>query len=113
MRALQRGTSWGGLLAGPMAWAISTQLNYALVPWQCNRQVSVVLPVALLLALLSLLGGALSWRAKRQGGAAFKAQRTRVTEQFVADLGMLAALLFALVIIMQGSAALILDECLR
>ncbi|MER9722388.1 MULTISPECIES: hypothetical protein [unclassified Mesorhizobium] len=113
MRALKKGTSWGGLLSGPMAWAISTQLNYALVPWQCNRQVPVVLPVALVLAVLSLLGGALSWRAKRQGGAAFKPERTRSTEQFVADLGMLAALLFALVIIMQGSAALILDECLR
>ncbi|ESX99598.1 hypothetical protein [Mesorhizobium sp. LNJC405B00] len=113
MRALKKGTSWGGLLSGPMAWAISTQLNYALVPWQCNRQVPVVLPVALVLAALSLLGGALSWRAKRQGGAAFKPERTRSTEQFVADLGMLAALLFALVIIMQGSAALILDECLR
>ncbi|ESW73058.1 hypothetical protein NKH34_01975 [Mesorhizobium sp. M1148] len=113
MRALKMGTSWGGLLSGPMAWAISTQLNYALVPWQCNRQVPVVLPVALVLAVLSLLGGALSWRAKRQGGAAFKPERTRSTEQFVADLGMLAALLFALVIIMQGSAALILDECLR
>ncbi|ESX06212.1 hypothetical protein X769_05640 [Mesorhizobium sp. LSJC268A00] len=113
MRALKMGTSWGGLLSGPMAWAISTQLNYALVPWQCNRQVPVVLPVALVLAVLSLLGGALSWRAKRQGGAAFKPERTRSTEQFVADLGMLAALLFALVIIMQGSAALILDVCLR
>ncbi|ESZ77348.1 MULTISPECIES: hypothetical protein [unclassified Mesorhizobium] len=113
MRALKMGTSWGGLLSGPMAWAISTQLNYALVPWQCNRQVPVVLPVALVLAVLSLLGGALSWRAKRQGGAAFKPERTRSTEQFVADLGMLAALLFALVIIMQGSAALILDECMR
>ncbi|MER8915961.1 hypothetical protein NKI32_19255 [Mesorhizobium sp. M0761] len=113
MRALKMGTSWGGLLSGPVAWAISTQLNYALVPWQCNRQVPVVLPVALVLAVLSLLGGALSWRAKRQGGAAFKPERTRSSEQFVADLGMLAALLFALVIIMQGSAALILDECLR
>ncbi|AEH88789.1 MULTISPECIES: hypothetical protein [Mesorhizobium] len=113
MRALRMGTSWGGLLSGPMAWAISTQLNYAIVPWQCNRQVEVVLPSALMLVVLSLLGGALSWRAERQGGAAFKPERTRSTEQFVANLGMLSALLFALVIVMQGSAALILDECLR
>src|SRR4051812_1413871 len=110
MRAVQLGTSWAGLLSGPLAWAVSTQLNYALVPWQCNRQIQVVLPVALLLALFSLLGGALSWRAKRQGGAPSKPERTRGTEHFVADLGILSALLFALVIIMQGSAALILDE---
>ncbi|WP_245518657.1 hypothetical protein [Mesorhizobium sp. M1C.F.Ca.ET.204.01.1.1] len=96
-----------------MAWAVSTQLNYALVPWQCNRQVPVILPVALLLVPLSLLGGALSWQAKRRGGAAFKPERTRSTEDFVADLGMFSASLFALVIVMQGSAALILDECLR
>ncbi|MBZ9811563.1 hypothetical protein LB542_26915 [Mesorhizobium sp. BR1-1-9] len=113
MRAVRLGTSWGGLLSGPLAWAVSTQLNYSLVPWQCNHQVPVVLPLALLLALFSLMGGALSWQAKRQGGAAFKPERTRGTEHFVASLGMLAALLFALVIIMQGSAALILDECLR
>ncbi|TIU78389.1 MAG: hypothetical protein E5W03_20295, partial [Mesorhizobium sp.] len=56
MRALRLGTSWGGLLSGPLAWAISTQLNYALVHWQCNRQVQVVLPVAVLLAVFSLLG---------------------------------------------------------
>ncbi|MER9331516.1 hypothetical protein [Mesorhizobium sp. M0488] len=92
---------------------MSTQLNYSLVHWQCNRQVPIVLPIALALALLSLLGGALSWRAKRQGGAAFKPQRTRGTEYFVANLGILSALLFALVIIMQGSAALILDGCVR
>lgn len=113
MRALRVGTSWGGLLSGPLAWALSTQLNYALVPWQCNRQVPVVLPLALLLVLFSLLGGALSWRAKRRGGAAFKPERTGGTERFVANLGMLSALLFALVIVTQGSAALILDECLR
>ena len=53
MRALRLGTSWGGLLSGPLAWAISTQLNYSLVHWQCNRQVQVVLPVALLLAVLA------------------------------------------------------------
>ncbi|MER9657674.1 hypothetical protein NKJ26_30230 [Mesorhizobium sp. M0152] len=92
---------------------MSTQLNYSLVHWQCNRQVPIVLPIALALALLSLLGGALSWRAKRRGGAGFKPQRTRGTEHFVAKLGVLSALLFALVIIMQGSAALILDGCLR
>jgi hypothetical protein len=75
--------------------------------------VQIVLPVTLGLAVFSLLGGALSWRAARQVGAASKSQRTPSTERFVADLGVLAALLFALVVLMQGSAALILDECLR
>src|SRR5205814_1010935 len=45
MRALRFGISWGGLLAGPTAWATSTQLNYALVDWQCQHKVHVI-PVA-------------------------------------------------------------------
>ena len=59
------------------------------------------------------LGGALSWRAERSGGAAFKPEREVETERFVATLGMLAAGLFALVILMQGSAGLIIDGCVR
>ena len=113
MRAVLNGTSWGGLFSGPLAWAVSTQLNYSLVHWQCNRQVQVVLPIALALVVLSLLGGVLSWRAKRRDGAAFKPDRTRSTENFVANLGVLSSMLFALVIILQGSAALILDWCMR
>ncbi|PRH89066.1 hypothetical protein C5L14_00255 [Labrys okinawensis] len=113
MRTSPLGTSWSGLLAGPLAWATSTQLNYALVPWQCDHRVAVVLPVALLLALISLLGGASSWWAKRRSGAGLQSGRKRSTENFIADLGILAALLFALVIVMQGSASLVLDGCLR
>jgi hypothetical protein len=113
MRALRSGTSWAGLLSGPSAWAVSTQLNYSLVPLQCDDNITIVLPIALVLALLSLTGGMLSWRARRRGGASFKQERTRGTETFVADISILAAALFALVILMQGAASLILDGCLR
>ena len=113
MRAVQRGTSWGGLLAGPLAWAVSTQFNYILVPWQCTRAAPIVPAVSLVLAALSLVGGAFSWRAERSGGATFKPDREVETERFVATLGMLAAALFALVILMQGSAGLIIDSCIR
>jgi hypothetical protein len=65
------------------------------------------------LALLSLLGGVLSWRARRQGSASFKPEREPHTGTFVATLSLLAAVLFALVIVMQGAAALILDGCVR
>ncbi|MER8392494.1 hypothetical protein NKH98_13305 [Mesorhizobium sp. M0833] len=113
MRALRLGTSWGGLLSGPLAWAVSTQLNYAVVEWQCAHGIPVIPVVALMLTVLALLGGALSWRARQQGGAAFKPDRARGTEDFVANIGILSALLFALVIVMQGAASLILDGCLR
>lgn len=113
MRALRSGTSWAGLLAGPMAWAISTQLNYALVEWQCGSRLPVIQLAALALILVALAGGAVSWRAWRCGGASFKAERTLDTERFVSMLGMLTAALFAAVILMQGLASLILDECTR
>jgi hypothetical protein len=113
MRALRLGTSWAGLLAGPLAWAASTQLNYALVEWQCQHKIHVIPVAALVLAILALLGGALSWRAWQRGGASFKPEREAETERFVAILGILTAALFALIIFMQGTASLILDECTR
>jgi hypothetical protein len=113
MRAIQVGASWSGLLAGPAAWAISTQLNYAIVPWQCAHGVAIIPYISLALALLALLGGVLSWRARKKGGAPLKPERATGTENFVASLGLLAAALFALVIVMQGAASLILDGCVR
>ena len=92
---------------------MSTQFNYLLVPWQCAHAAPIVPASPLVLAALSLLGGALSWRAERSGGATFKPERAVETERFVATLGMLAAALFALVILMQGSAGLIIDGCVR
>lgn len=53
------------------------------------------------------LAGAATGRRLVQTGA------TRGTEAFVANLGILTAVLFALVIIVQGAASLILDECVR
>jgi hypothetical protein len=114
MRAVHFGISWGGLFAGPFAWAVSTQLNYVLAPWQCTHGIRMVVPAAALaLALFALLGGALSWRAWRRGGAAFKPGREAGTERFVATIGMMAAGLFALVVLMQGTAGLVLDGCVR
>lgn len=112
MQGLSTGTSWAGLLAGPLAWGISTQLNYALADWQCRYQWSVVPLAAALLVLIAVAGAMLSWRAWRHGGASFKPLR-RDTERFVAMLGVLTAALFALVVAVQGAASLILDTCTR
>lgn len=113
MRAIRKGTSWAGMLAGPSAWAVSTQLNYALVEWQCENQFPVIPFAALCLILLALGGGALSWRAWKHGGASFKQERELDTERFISMIGMLMAALFAAVILMQGMASLILDGCTR
>jgi hypothetical protein len=62
--ALQ-GTSWAGLAAGATAWAVDTQLNYALVPWACAHGRNIVPAIAGVLAVVSLLGALsslLAWR---------------------------------------------------
>lgn len=113
MRALAEGISWGGLAAGPGAWAVSTQLNYTLVDWQCGHGFPAIPLAALVLVLLAAVGGALSWRAWHHGGASFKPERAIDTERFLAMIGILSAALFSAVILLQGAASLILDECVR
>lgn len=68
MDAVRLGVSWAGLFVGPVAWAISTQVNYALVNWQCQSRLPLVAATALLLALAALSAGILSARALRVGG---------------------------------------------
>ncbi|KGM31157.1 hypothetical protein P409_28845 [Inquilinus limosus MP06] len=104
------GLSWAGLLSGPGAWALSTQLNYALVPWDCPRQLGIVPWAALVLVLASLAGGVLSWRALRRPDVTMRAART---ERFIALIGVGAALLFALIVALQGSAGLVFTGCER
>lgn len=112
-QVLRSGLSWAGLAIAPAAWALSTQLNYALVPLQCAGHWSAIPAISLLLALLALLGGALSWQAWQQGGASSKAERTVDTERFVAAIAMLLSVILALTILLQTAASLVLDSCLR
>lgn len=98
-------TAWSGLITGPAAWATSTQLNYALVPWQCGNHAYPIPWVALVLAIISLAGAFLSWREWRNaanGGIAL-----------AAGTAALAAILFAAVILLQTMASLIFTGCER
>ena len=95
-----------GLFAGPAAWFLSTQANYALTPWVCAHQVRIIPLVALALAVLSLAGGFLSWRAYRSAGAS-------PASRFLAAIGIMMALLFAAAILVQGAAGLVFHGCER
>jgi hypothetical protein len=97
--AWRAGLTWAGIAAGPGAWAVSTQANYALSPWPWAHRLAVVPIVAAVLTVIALAGAALSWRALTTHAVS--------TQQFVA-LGVLAGLLFAAVIALHGVAGMVL-----
>jgi hypothetical protein len=109
-----RGVSWAGLLSGPAAWGLSTQGNYALAMPQCLSGVHPTPWVALLLALIALAGGALSFLTYRRTAAhPEQGDRKPRTETFYAVLSMGVAVLFALVILLQGFAGMVFTGCER
>ena len=112
---LRRGVGFAGLIAGPGAWAVSTQLNYALAPLTCGHTALIVALPALALIVLALMAGIVSWAAWRPrwlAGEMFTEEDGRA-HKFVAGLGVLSAALFAFVILMQGTAVLVLNGCMR
>jgi hypothetical protein len=121
VRVWREGVDVAGLIGGPAAWAVSTQLNYALAPLACRYTTLIIALPAAALVLLALAGGVLSWPAwQRHSGTtgimtthAMFTQEDGRAQKFVAALGVLSAVLFAVVIIMQGVAALVLNGCMK
>jgi hypothetical protein len=107
------GTSWAGLAAGPTAWAVDTQLNYALVPWSCAHGRNIVPAIAAVLALASLLGALSSWLAWRRHGGLHVPEQDGHPRHLLSGIGTAAGVLFAIVIALQGVAALMVSPCLR
>lgn len=112
---LERGVPSAGLYAGPFAWFISTQGNYALVPWVCAHKLPVIPILAAVLIMVSLFGAVLSWRAFASSGAVPHGDSTGAgrPHRFVAVVGIMMAMLFALVILVQGAAGVVFDGCER
>lgn len=112
---LQTMAPWAGLLTGAGAWAINQQLNYTLAPWMCGAGFRAVPWISLACALLALAGGAVSARCwLGRGDSARKViEDDGLPSLFLAGIGMSAALLFTLVILLQGAAGLVLTGCER
>jgi hypothetical protein len=112
--ALQ-GTSWAGLAAGATAWAVDTQLNYALVPWACAHGRNIVPAIAGVLAVGSLLGALsslLAWR-RHHGPGMHVPEQEGHPRHLLSGIGTAAGVLFAIVIALQGIAAVMISPCLR
>jgi hypothetical protein len=111
-RARWRDLDWAGLAAGPAAWGINLQLNYAASSWICGHGTLAVLLVSGGLAAVSALGAALSWRSWRASPS--EGELTDgVSFRLVAGLSVFLGALFAVAILAQGAAALILTGCER
>jgi hypothetical protein len=108
-----RGLPSAGLISGPLAWGISTQLNYALAPFACSSGLPLIEIVATALVAFSLVGTLFSWQAWRRlhDGMDVNAPNSHAPHLMIAVLGIAAGLLFGLVVAMQGTAALFLDGC--
>lgn len=107
--------SWAGLALGPASWAMNTQINYALVNWECSGGRNPLGVIATVLAVASLAGALSSWVAWRRHDAS----GIPVPEQdghpyrLLAAIGVASGILFAIVIVMQGIAGIFLEPCLR
>jgi hypothetical protein len=112
---IAKGLPSAGLYAGPIAWFVSTQGNYALMPWMCANKTPVVPMLAAVLVAISLLGGFLSWRALASASAVPPSDITGAgrPHRFLAALGIMMAVLFALVIAVQGIAGIVFNGCER
>ena len=110
-----KGLPSAGIFAGPAAWVMSTQANYALVPWTCAHQIRLIPIVALVLTLASLVGGLFSWLAYRTSSITPAHDTTGGgrPHRFVAVIGMGIAALFAVVILVHGAAGLVFHGCER
>ena len=110
-----RGLPSAGLYAGPTAWLMATQANYALVPWVCAHQIRLIPVVAVAMAALSLLGGFLSWRGYVTAAPSPQPDSTGGgrPHRFVALIGVGMALLFTAIILLHGIAGLVFHGCER
>ena len=103
MTNLAKISAWSGLVIGPAAWAVSTQLNFALASWACRKGAHPIPVVALVLAIIALMGAFTSARARPAEGSL----------KFMAAIGALLSVLTAVIILLHGTAALILSACER
>ena len=112
---ISRGVPSAGIYAGPAAWLIDTQANYALVPWICAHQWQLVPVVALVFAALSLAGGFLSWRGYAAAAPTPLPDSSGGGQphRFVGLMGIAMAVLFAIIILVHGAAGLVFHGCER
>jgi hypothetical protein len=112
---------WSGMLAGPIAWALDLLISYAIVQWSCGHDNRIVLRLITLVSLTIIAAGAYaSWIAFEHTPSDMpfdpsegRDHGTIVIERgrFMAVLGLLSSLLFAVLVIGLAVPRWVLDAC--
>jgi hypothetical protein len=115
MSLARRGIYWAGLALGASAVAFNTEVGYSLVSVNCAHARGLVLSTAIISLSVVVIGGLLSapaWFARSAPGIDEPPERA-APRGMIAGVGVLAALLFSLIIVLQGAAALLIQGCQR
>lgn len=103
--------AWAGLILGPIVWGVHHQLGSNLSFAACDRHPQGVSLTAGVIGLLILaVGGWLAWTSWRNAGGV-ATEEAEALEVFVPLLSIMAATLFALTILVQLLADIILLPC--
>ena len=105
---------WIGVALGPAAWAINLQTIYAITPHACAKPTSAAIVLSIVMAIIAGSGSLISLRAIRRNAPAewAEAQGGRAGN-FMAWLGVGSGVIFALAILNQLAATLMISPCLR
>ncbi len=100
---------WYGVLVGPGAWALDEGLSYAITQHACSTGqyyiLHVISVICFLLAATGIAAGALERMAAQKAGS------VRDRSLFMAHLGIVTSLTFALVIVALAVPRWILTPC--
>ena len=103
------GPLWAGVLGAPAAWAAQMQTIYASAHWACERShrpvLTVVSAVCMIAAVVCGLV-CLRYLNRRERDPEFHGR-----VRFLASLGVLSGAMYAVVIVAQLIATLMLDPC--
>jgi hypothetical protein len=103
---------YAGLIFGPVAWALNTQLGQILPYVECGSRLPVLAVISFLLVLLSLAAACLSWFGNTEPVRRPWSNRAR-TDEFAKTLSALTGALFAFALALQGASSLVLTGCER
>lgn len=105
---------WAGVALGPAAWAINLQTIYAMVPHACAKPGWATVILSIVMAMIAASGTLISGRTIIRPAAAewTEAQGGRA-KNFMAWVGAGSGVVFALVILNQLAATLMINPCLR